>query len=85
MQLLDLSAKVSLLWFVPQNQFELHTPEEALATYSSTSTRFSTRFCKTCWNPRVRPRHDAERRAMAAVNIRSLEDFDLDSVPGEAL
>ena len=75
------SRRGSLLWFVPREKLELLTPEDAASTYTFNKHVIRHRFCPTCgihpYGEGVAP--DGAR--MAAINLRTLEDFDLDSVP----
>jgi hypothetical protein len=75
------SRKGSLLWFVPRERLRLLTPEEDSAVYFFNKHVIAHRFCPGCGIHVYgeAPRPDGQR--MAAINLRSLEDFDLDSVP----
>jgi hypothetical protein len=75
------SRKGSLLWFVPRHQLRLLTPEEHGATYVFNQHAIKHRFCAHCG---IHPYAEAagpDGQPMAAVNLRALEDFDLESVP----
>src|SRR3954465_11060492 len=73
--------KGSLLWFVPRPALRLLTPEENASTYEFNKHAIHHRFCKLCgihpYADGVAPNGDP----MGAINIRCLEDIDLDSVP----
>ena len=74
------SRKGSLLWFVPREQLRLHTPEDAASTYLFNKHAIRHRFCPTCG---IHPYGEAAGPGgvqMAAINLRTLEDFDLDKV-----
>ena len=75
------SRKGSLLWFVPRAQLKLLTPEDAAATYTFNRQLIKHRFCPVCGIHPYGEGTDPQGRAMAAVNLRCLEDFDLASVP----
>jgi len=73
--------KGSLLWFVPRTQFELLTEESDVSTYVFNKHLIRHRFCAHCG---IHPYAEAagpDGTEMAAVNLRTLEDFDLESVP----
>jgi hypothetical protein len=75
------SRKGSLLWFVPRDRFRLLVPDEAAATYLFNKHVIKHRFCATCGIHTHGEGTDPKGNAIAAVNIRCLEHFDLDSVP----
>lgn len=73
------SRKGSLLWFVPRERLRLL--EDAAATYLFNKHAIRHRFCPTCG---IHPYADAEAPGgarMAAINLRTLEDFDFEKVP----
>jgi hypothetical protein len=75
------SRKGSLLWFVPREKLRLLTPDEDASTYLFNKHVIRHRFCPVCG---IHPYGEAagpEGRQMAAINLRTLEDFDLSSVP----
>lgn len=73
--------KGSLLWFVPRERFRLLTPEDQTAVYTFNQHVIQHRFCPTCGIHPYGEGKGPDGKAMAAVNIRTLEDFDLASVP----
>lgn len=75
------SRKGSLLWFVPRDQFRLQASEDALGTYTFNKHVIEHNFCRTCGIHPYGEGTDPQGNRMAAVNIRCLEDIDLDSVP----
>lgn len=75
------SRKGSLLWFVPRAQLKLLTPEDAAATYTFNRHLIKHRFCPICGIHPYGEGTDPQGRAMAAINLRCLEDFDLAGVP----
>jgi hypothetical protein len=73
--------KGSLLWFVPREQLRLLTPEDDAASYVFNQHVIRHRFCTHCG---IHPYAEApgpDGRKMAAINLRALEGFDLESVP----
>ena len=75
------SRRGSLLWFVPRDRLTLLTADEDAATYLFNKHAIRHRFCANCgihtWGEGAMP----DGRPMAAINLRTLEDFDLESVP----
>ncbi len=73
--------KGSLLWFVPRTRFRLLTPVEQTSVYLFHKHAIQHRFCANCG---IHPYAEAtgpDGTPMAAINLRTLENFDLDSVP----
>lgn len=73
--------KGSLLWFVPRDKLRLETPEENASVYTFNRHVIKHRFCPVCG---VHPYGEGiapNGQPMAAINIRCLEDIDLDGVP----
>lgn len=73
--------KGSLLWFVPRDRLRVTAGEDALSTYTFNKHVIQHRFCPTCGIHPFGEGRDPKGNAMAAVNLRCLEDFDLESVP----
>ncbi len=73
------SRKGYLLWFVPKTQFTLHTPEEDLATYTFNKHVIQHHFCPTCGCAPF-GFGSANGTDMAAINIRCLEDVELNDI-----
>jgi hypothetical protein len=73
--------KGSLLWFVPRDSLRLLTPEDAASTYTFHKHVIRHRFCPTCGIHPYGEGSDPKGNRMAAINIRCLEDVDLESVP----
>lgn len=73
--------KGSLLWFVPHDRLRLLTPEENASTYMFNKHVIKHRFCPVCGIHPYGEGVDPQGQRMAAVNIRCLEDIDLDSIP----
>lgn len=72
--------KGSLLWFVPQSQFHLLTPKDKISTYTFNKEVIQHRFCPTCGIHPFAEGSDKDGNQMAAINIRCLEDLDLDHI-----
>ena len=68
------------LWFVPRQQLRLLTPEENMSTYSFGKQTIKYRFCARCGIHTFGEANDPAGNAMAAVNVRCLEDVDLSSL-----
>lgn len=75
------SRKGSLLWFVPREQLRLLTAEDTLAAYTFNKHAIKHNFCRTCGIHPYGEGADRQGKRIAAVNIRCLEDIDLDAVP----
>jgi hypothetical protein len=73
--------KGALMWFVPRDALNLQTPEDKLATYTFNKHVIQHRFCPDCGIHTYGEGTDPKGNKVAAVNIRCLEDFELDSVP----
>ena len=73
--------KGSLLWFVPRADLHVLSPEDAASTYTFNKHVIKHRFCPTCGMHPFGEGVDPQGNAMAAINIRCLEDIDLDSIP----
>lgn len=73
--------KGSLLWFVPRGALKLLTPEANAASYRFNKHKISHRFCPVCG---IHPYAEAAAPSgepMAAINIRCIEDIDLQAIP----
>ncbi|MBD8513674.1 GFA family protein [Photobacterium sp. 2_MG-2023] len=73
--------KGSLLWFVPRSEFKLLSAESAASTYTFNQHAIQHRFCPTCGIHPYGEGSDPQGNAMAAINIRCLDDIDLDAIP----
>lgn len=73
--------KGSLLWFVARDQMRLHTAEQAAATYTFNKHVIKHRFCATCGIHPYGEGIDPKGNAMAAINLRCVDNIDLDRVP----
>src|SRR4051812_22111952 len=74
------SRRGSLLWFVPRSQFALLRGEPDLTDYMFNKHVILHRFCKHCGIQSFAWGTDPRGNEMAAINIRCLEDFDVDAV-----
>jgi len=70
----------SLLWFVPRDQMKL-TGESELTTYTFNKHVIKHRFCKTCGILSFGEGVDSKGNRMAAINIRALDDVELEKIP----
>ena len=75
------SRKGSLLWFVPRAKLHVKTPEEAISTYTFNKHVIKHRFCPTCGIHPYGEGTDPKGNAMAAINLRCVENIDLDAIP----
>ena len=74
------SRKGSLLWFVPREKLVLLTPAEAIATYGFGDKTIQHHFCPTCGIHPFGEGVDPKGNAMAAINVRCLDDVDLSAL-----
>jgi hypothetical protein len=75
------SRKGSLLWFVPRDAMTLLTPDDAAGRYTFNKHVIHHRFCTRCGIHTHGEGVDPKGNRMAAINIRCLENIDLDAVP----
>ena len=75
------SRRGSLLWFVPRDKLKLLTDEDAASTYLFNKHVIQHRFCANCGIHTHGEAPSPGGAQMAAINLRTLEDFDLESVP----
>ena len=73
--------KGSLLWFVPRHNLRLLTPESDIQAYTFNKHQISHKFCPTCGMHPYGEGADPEGNVVAAVNIRCLENIQLDDIP----
>ena len=71
------SRKGYLLAFLPRDALTLETPAEEMATYRFHKHVIAHHFCPTCGCAPFAEGKAPDGSAMAAVNLRCLEDFDL--------
>ena len=72
--------KGSLLWFVPRDAFHLLCDESATRVYEFNKHAIKHRFCPVCGIHPYADGVDAKGNRMAAVNVRCIENIDLDTV-----
>lgn len=75
------SRKGSLLWFMPREQLQLRSAEEAASTYEFNKHVIKHRFCPTCGIHPYGEGTDPKGNRMAAVNLRCIEGLDLAAIP----
>jgi len=73
--------KGSLLWFVPRSSLRLLTPEDGIATYLFNKHVIKHHFCPKCGIHPYGEANDPKGNAIAAINIRCIENIDLESIP----
>ena len=64
------------MWFVPRANMRLLTPESNLATYTFNTHRIKHYFCPTCGCAPFGEGTGPTGEAMAAINVRCLDDVD---------
>jgi hypothetical protein len=70
-----------LMWFVPRDKLRLKTPDENASTYTFNKHAIKHRFCPKCGIHPYGEAKDPKGNPMAAVNIRCLEDVELEKIP----
>jgi hypothetical protein len=70
-----------LMWFVPLDQLQLQTPASALSTYTFNKHVIQHHFCATCGIHPFGEGVDPQGNKMAAINLRCIENIDLDAIP----
>lgn len=73
--------KGSLLWFVPRSALRLVTPDDAASAYTFNRHAIRHRFCPVCGIHPYGEATDPKGNAVAAVNLRCVEDIDLEAIP----
>jgi hypothetical protein len=73
--------KGSMLWFVPRDAMTLLTPEDAAQTYEFNKHVIKHRFCPVCGIHPYAEAIDPKGNRMAAINVRCLEDVELEKIP----
>ena len=69
-----------LLTFIPATQFTLHSGEENLTEYRFNKKHIEHLFCKTCGVQCFARGKDKDGNDTYAVNVRTLDDVDLDAL-----
>lgn len=72
--------KGGLMWFVPRERLQLRTPAADYSTYTFNRHVIQHHFCPTCGIHPFGEGTDPAGKAMAAVNIRCLENIDLEAI-----
>jgi hypothetical protein len=73
--------KGMLLTFVPEDQFKLLTGEDGLTEYRFNKHVIAHKFCNTCGVQPFASGTKPDGSSVRAVNVRCLEDVDLDALP----
>lgn len=73
--------KGTLMWFVPRASLTLRTPESDTSVYTFNRHVIRHRFCPVCGMHPYGEGVGPDGAPMAAVNIRCLDDVELDEVP----
>ncbi len=73
--------KGSLLWFVPRSSFTLLSAEDASKVYEFNKHLIKHHFCPRCGMHPYADGTDGKGNSMAAINVRCLEDIDLEKIP----
>lgn len=73
--------KGALMWFVPRDRLHLQTPEGNTRAYTFNKHVIQHRFCTTCGIHAYGEGTDPQGNRMAAINIRCLDDIDLETIP----
>lgn len=74
------SKKGSLLTFVGEDAFTLKSGEGELTDYQFNKHNIHHTFCRTCGVTAFARGTAPDGKKMVAINVRSLDDFDLDAV-----
>ena len=74
------SKRGALLWFAPRDKMKV-TGEAELTSYTFNKHVIKHRFCKHCGILPFGEGVDPKGNAMAAINIRCLDDIHLDVIP----
>jgi hypothetical protein len=69
------------MWFVPREYLQLLTPDENAGTYMFNKHVIKHRFCPKCGMHPYGEGVDPKGNSMAAINIRCLEDVELETIP----
>lgn len=72
--------KGAMMWFVPRAALVLSTPEADMGTYTFNKHNILHRFCPRCGIPPFGEALTPDGNAMAAINVRCLDDGDLDAL-----
>ncbi len=75
--------KGALMWFVPREQLKLLTPEANASTYTFNKHVIQHRFCPRCGIHPYGEGKGPKGKSMAMINLRCLDEVDLDALPVE--
>lgn len=75
------SRKGAVMWFVPRDNLQLLTPEDAASTYTFNKHVIKHQFCPVCGIHPYGEGTDQQGNRMAMINVRCLDDIDLASLP----
>jgi hypothetical protein len=70
-----------VLWFAPRNTVTLASGESDLTTYTFNKHVIKHRFCRHCGILPFGEGVDPQGNAVAAINLRCLENFEFDKLP----
>ena len=73
--------KGALMWFVPRESVTLLTDPPAMGTYTFNKHVIQHRFCPVCGMHPFGEGVGPDGKAMAAINVRCLEDVDPECLP----
>ncbi|HXH71193.1 MAG TPA: GFA family protein [Mariprofundaceae bacterium] len=73
--------KGTKMWFVPEAKFRLLSPEVNLAIYTFNTHRIQHYFCPNCGMHPFARRKDSKGNPMVSINVRCLEDVDIEALP----
>jgi hypothetical protein len=69
--------KGTLMWFVPRQAMTLLTPADKMSTYTFNKHVIKHHFCPACGIHPFGEGKSPDGQAMAAINVRCLEDVEL--------
>ena len=70
-----------LMWFMPREKLHLRTPEGNASAYTFNKHRIKHRFCAKCGAHPYLESIDSKGNPIVAVNVRCLEDVEVDKIP----
>jgi len=73
--------KGSLLWFLPRERVRVLAGEDGMGRYLFHRHAIAHRFCTVCGIHPFAEGRKPDGTPMTAVNLRCLEDIDLDAIP----
>ena len=73
--------KGALMWFVPRASLQLKTPDSNASTYKFNKHHIAHRFCPICGMHPYGEGTDPKGNAMAAINVRCLENVEIETIP----